>query len=207
MMKLKICGMKYQENSEEIASLQPDYLGFIFYKKSKRYFDGEIPDLPKSIKKVGVFVDENEEVVSEKIRKYQLDSIQLHGDETPEFCNQFYKKQVEVIKVFSVDNHFDFSRLNEYENVCDYFLFDTKGKQKGGTGIKFNWRILERNKSVKPYFLSGGIGLDDADSIKLNLKNGVLRNCMAIDVNSRFESKSGLKNKEELKKFKELIIN
>jgi len=206
-MRLKICGMKTQENSKEIASLNPDYLGFIFYKKSKRYFDGEIPDLPKSIKKVGVFVDENEEVISEKIRKYQLDSIQLHGDETPEYCKHFYRTKVKVIKVFSVDNHFDFSRLNEYENVCDYFLFDTKGKEKGGTGIKFNWEILKENKSVKPYFLSGGIGLDDADSIKLNLKNGVLRNCMAIDVNSRFESKSGLKNREELKKFKELIIN
>jgi len=202
MMKLKICGMKYLENIKEIASLQPDYLGFIFYKKSKRYFDGKIPEIDKSIKKVGVFVDEKEVVVRELIEKHQLDVIQLHGSETPAYCKQFYKNKVKVIKVFSMDNYFDFTQLRDYEDVCDYFLFDTKGKEKGGTGVQFNWEILKLNKSDKPYFLSGGIGLNDVELIEFNLYNGLLKNCIAIDVNSKFESKPGLKNKENLKIFR-----
>jgi phosphoribosylanthranilate isomerase len=188
-MKLKICGMKYPENILEVSQLLPDYLGFIFYEKSSRFFDGEIPEIPKSIKKVGVFVNARLMEINGKIKKYDLDLIQLHGNETPEFCRDLQKSKIKIIKVFSVDDDFDFEILNKYEDVCDYFLFDTKGKLHGGNGFTFNWQILDRYKSQKLLFLSGGIGIEEISKIKkLNLP------IFAIDVNSKFEIEPGLKN-------------
>ncbi|SFA87107.1 phosphoribosylanthranilate isomerase [Flavobacterium swingsii] len=196
-MKIKICGMKYPENILEVSQLLPDFLGFIFWKKSSRYFDGEIPKINKSIKKVGVFVDATLEEITFRIKKYDLDIIQLHGNENPEFCKKLKKSTIEIIKVFSVNDDFNFSELEPFENVCDYFLFDTKGKLPGGNGITFNWQILEKYKSQKPFFLSGGIGIEEIENIKeLNLP------IYAIDVNSKFEIEAGLKNIELLKSFK-----
>ena len=189
MTKIKICGMKYSENILEVSQLLPDYLGFIFYEKSSRFFDGEIPEISKSIKKVGVFVNATLEEIKSKIKKHDLNLIQLHGNETPEFCSNLKQESIEVIKVFSVDDDFDFQILETYENVCDYFLFDTKGKLHGGNGFTFNWQILEKYKSKKPLFLSGGIGIEEIAKIKiLNLP------IFAIDVNSKFELEPGLKN-------------
>ena len=185
---LKICGMKNPQNILEVSQLLPDYLGFIFYKKSSRYFEGTIPELPKSIKKVGVFVDENEENIIKKIKKYDLNLVQLHGNESSELCAKL-QKLVPVIKVFSVDDDFNFQELDKYETACDYFLFDTKGKLHGGNGVTFNWEILKKYKSNKPLFLSGGIGLEEIDKIKkLDLP------IFAIDINSKFEIEPGLKN-------------
>jgi phosphoribosylanthranilate isomerase len=194
-MKLKICGMKYPDNILEVGSLLPDYMGFIFWEKSARYFDGVIPDLPKSIKKVGVFVNENIAVIEEKIAKYDLQAIQLHGKESVEFCTELKNKidpSIEIFKVFSADENFDFSVLKAYEPVCDYFLFDTKGKLPGGNGTTFDWRILENYPSTKPFFLSGGIGIEELDSINEISKTNLP--IYAIDVNSRFEIEPGLKN-------------
>ena len=187
--RIKICGMKHTDNILEIGNLLPDYLGFIFYQKSARFFEGVIPQMDKSIKKVGVFVNETDEIVTEIIKKHTLDCIQLHGNESAEFCQNLQKQNVEIIKVFSIDDDFDFNELNEYENVCDYFLFDTKGKLHGGNGYTFNWKLLEKYKSSKPLFLSGGIGLDEIEEIK-KLKLPIF----AIDVNSKFETEPGLKN-------------
>jgi phosphoribosylanthranilate isomerase len=195
-MKLKICGMKYHENILEVSKLLPDYLGFIFYKKSSRYFDGEILVIPKSIKKVGVFVNASLEEINGKIKKYDLDLIQLHGNETPEFCQNLKNENIEIIKVFSVDDNFDFEILNQYEDACDYFLFDTKGKLHGGNGVTFNWQILEKYKSDKPLFLSGGIGIEEIEKlITLNLP------IYAIDINSKFEIEPGLKSTQLLQQF------
>ncbi|MCF6213504.1 MAG: phosphoribosylanthranilate isomerase [Flavobacteriaceae bacterium] len=205
-MKLKICGMKYPENILKVAALQPDYLGFIFYKKSKRHFDGTLPTLPKSIKKVGVFVDASNDYINDKIKRYNLQTIQLHGEESPEFCKQFYNKNTEVIKVFSVGNNFDFNILEKYEPVADYFLFDTKGAQKGGNGISFDWTLLDNYPSQKPYFLSGGIGLESVDDLKLFKKSPASKYGYALDINSRFEEASGQKNIEKLKAFKNTIL-
>ena len=181
--------MKYSENILEVSQLLPDYLGFIFYEKSSRFFDGEIPEISESVKKVGVFVNATLEEIKSKIKKYDLDLIQLHGNETPEFCSNLMQESLEIIKVFSVDDDFDFQILEAYENVCDYFLFDTKGKLHGGNGFTFNWQILEKYKSKKPLFLSGGIGIEEIAKIKtLNLP------IFAIDVNSKFEMEPGLKN-------------
>lgn len=181
--------MKYYENIQEVSQLLPDYLGFIFYDKSSRYFDGEIPELPKSIKKVGVFVNAPLEDILSKIEKHELDVIQLHGNETPEFCEKLQQVPIEIIKVFSVNDAFSFDVIKPFETVCNYFLFDTKGKLPGGNGTTFNWKILEKYNSTKPFFLSGGIGIEEIEKIKrLNLS------IHAIDVNSKFETEPGLKN-------------
>ena len=201
---LKICGMKH--NITEVAILQPDYLGFIFYENSPRFFDGEIPSLPLGIKKVGVFVDEKISKVIELSIKYSLDVIQLHGNESKEYVLDLqaylvlYNPNVLVWKVFGVDDNFDFKQLSIFENKVDKFLFDTKGKEKGGNGFTFNWDILKNYPSKKPFILSGGIGLEDIDALKELLKTDLP--IYAIDVNSKFEIEPGLKIIEDLKKFK-----
>ncbi len=225
-MKLKVCGMKYSGNIKEVAALQPDYLGFIFWEPSKRYFEGSIPEISSIIKKVGVFVNAPLEVVISEVDKHNLQAVQLHGDESPEYCKELEviflsfrepsrKKKidetppelnqksnsVEIIKVFSIRNGFDFKDLKPYEDVCDYFLFDTKGELPGGNGYKFDWRLLEKYPSKKPYFLSGGIGLDEKENVQSFLQGKASKYCYAIDVNSKFEIAPGLKNIEDLKEF------
>lgn len=214
-MKLKVCGMKYQDNIEQVAALQPDYLGFIFYDKSARHFDSEsLPELPKSIKKVGVFVDEEIAIVMEKINTHNLQAVQLHGKETPEYCEalrhsnlkQVQVNKLEIIKVFSIKETFNFEILKTYEAFCDYFLFDTKGKLPGGNGYTFNWNVLNNYPSTKPFFLSGGIGLNEVEKIKEFKQNTASKYCFAIDVNSRFELEPGLKNIKKLNEFRNKLI-
>lgn len=202
-MKLKVCGMKY--NTFEVAALQPNYLGFIFHEDSPRNFEETIPQLPESIKKVGVFVDKTVEFIVGQIEKHQLDAVQLHGHESPEICKLLKSANVEVIKVFSIKNEFDFSVLAPYENVCDYFLFDTKGKLPGGNGYTFDWSVLNNYPSTKPFFLSGGIGLDELKKIKKFKDNPASKYCYALDVNSKFEIEPGLKDIKKLKEFKNQI--
>jgi phosphoribosylanthranilate isomerase len=227
-VRLKVCGMKYQDNIEQVAALQPDYLGFIFYDKSARYFDSEnIPELPKSIKKVGVFVDEDIAIVMEKINTHNLQAVQLHGKETPEYCDVLKKRhaelvsashhenlkqvqidgKLEIIKVFSIKETFNFEVLKAYEPFCDYFLFDTKGELPGGNGYAFDWNVLNNYPSTKPFFLSGGIGLNEVEKIKEFKQNTASKYCFAIDVNSKFEMEPGLKNIELLKEFKSKLCH
>ena len=202
--------MKYQDNMTQVAELQPDYLGFIFYDGSSRFFDGQMPQLSKKISKVGVFVNASLQNIIEKIRKYDLQAVQLHGEESPVFCEKL-KKQchadqskevVKIIKVFSIKEEFNFDILRPYEAVCDYFLFDTKGKLPGGNGYTFNWKVLRDYPSTTPYFLSGGIGLNEMADVKSFLQKKESKYCHAIDINSRFEIEPGMKNIEELKEFK-----
>tara|TARA_B110000046_G_scaffold67527_1_gene75551 strand:- start:486 stop:1181 length:696 start_codon:yes stop_codon:yes gene_type:complete len=227
-MKIKVCGMKYIENIQDVAALQPDYLGFIFYEKSKRNFEGIIPELLNSIKKTGVFVNEYPEILISLVEEYRLDAIQLHGDESLEYVTELKRqlaerralfieenkhqrkkknkhfiaeKEVEIIKVFGIKDDFNFAVLKPYLDVVDFFLFDTKGKERGGNGVKFDWAILEKYPFEKPFFLSGGIGLQDMDEIQKIINSDLL--IYALDVNSKFESAPGKKNVKELKKFKE----
>ena len=205
-MKLKICGMKYPDNILEVGSLLPDYMGFIFWDKSARYFDGQLPNLPQSIKKTGVFVNASQEEIAAKVTQYNLQAVQLHGQESVEFCQELKNKlvkSIEIIKVFSVDEAFDFDQLQPFETVCDYFLFDTKGKLPGGNGTTFDWKVLENYPSKKPFFLSGGIGLNEIDLVNEILKTDLP--IYAIDVNSKFEIEAGLKNSELLNRFKQKI--
>ena len=215
-MKLKVCGMKL--NTLEVATLDPDYLGFIFWEPSKRYFKGTIPKLPASIKKVGVFVDAPLKEILKKVNTYDLQAVQLHGNESPEFCNDLKtinkdrskaieESNLEIIKVFSIKDDFDFSILTPYENVCDYFLFDTKGKLPGGNGFTFSWEVLKSYPSTKPYFLSGGIGLEEIEKIREFQQRPESKYCHAIDINSKFESEPGLKDVKKLKEFKVVLSN
>lgn len=199
-MKLKICGMKYSENIQEITEVLPDYLGFIFYEKSPRFFDGEIPELANTVQKVGVFVNAPISDILQKIKEYNLQVVQLHGNESPEICEILKIINIPVIKVFSIDDSFDFEAIQPYESVCDYFLFDTKGQNPGGNGTAFNWQILKNYPSKKPFFLSGGISLEEIGAIKkLNLP------IYAIDVNSKFETKPGVKNTQLLKQLQHAL--
>lgn len=193
--------MKFPENIAEIAALQPDYLGFIFYDKSPRNFEKEIPELDQSILKVGVFVNATFEEIQEKVTRYGLDLVQLHGDESPDFCSKIEAILVKVIKSFSIDNQFNFNTLEKYKNTCSYFLFDAKGKQYGGNGEVFDWRLLKEYRSNKPYFLSGGIGPKSEVELKTFFQKDYAKKCLAIDLNSRFEIEPGFKNPEIVKTF------
>ena len=205
--KLKVCGMN--KNTAAVAALKPDYLGFIFWEPSKRYFEGSMPSIPHNIKKVGVFVDATIIEIKTLVKQFGLLLVQLHGKESPAFCDELKKKipQIKVIKVFSIKDDFDFTELKHFEDVCDFYLFDTKGKLPGGNGYTFNWSILKEYPSTKPYFLSGGIGINEIEEIKTFLKQPESQYCHAIDVNSKFEIEPGQKNIKELRKFKKLLTD
>jgi len=210
-MKLKVCGMKYIENIQEVAALRPDYLGFIFYEKSKRNFFGIIPELPESIKKTGVFVNSTVNEVLSKIIQYDLKAVQLHGDETVDFVKELRQaalisdsqNDIEIIKVFGIMGSFNFEILTPYIQVVDYFLFDTKGKERGGNGITFDWKVLSDYPFSKPFFLSGGIGLEQLKEIEKIRKTNLP--LYAVDVNSKFELEAGLKSVENIQRFKNEI--
>ncbi|MGB3606371.1 phosphoribosylanthranilate isomerase [Psychroserpens sp.] len=201
-MRIKICGMKDENNILDVAKLNPEFMGFIFYKNSPRYFNGNIPELPEHIKKIGVFVDATFDYIKGIVSKHNLQGAQLHGNESPKLCKQLQDLNCAVIKVFSIKDTFDFKSLEPYEDVCDYYLFDTKGKQPGGNGYTFNWDILKKYPSSKPFFLSGGIGLNEIEKLKDFKNTEASKYCHVIDVNSKFEIEAGLKNKIDLKKFK-----
>jgi len=203
--------MKYDTNIQELGALLPDYMGFIFYEKSSRFVGNElseiiINELPTSIKKVGVFVNATLEYVLSNVEKYNLDFVQLHGNESVEYCKNIKQKGIQIIKAFQVSDGFDFSQLEVYKKYISYFLFDTKSESYGGSGKKFNWGILQDYDNEVPIFLSGGISLEDASEIKNNpiLKN---INIECIDINSRFETAPAKKNIPLISEFKKQLQN
>ncbi|UJH91132.1 phosphoribosylanthranilate isomerase [Antarcticibacterium sp. 1MA-6-2] len=210
-MKIKVCGMMVSENIEAVAALQPDYLGFIFYPSSPRNFEKEIPLIASEIKKTGVFVDASVDFVVEKVNKYKFKAVQLHGEESPAYCAsiRYALPETEIIKVFSVRDEFEFDILKNYEASVDFFLFDTKGKNKGGNGYAFDWEILQNYPSKTPFFLSGGIGPEDLFKIK-NFqqhleKSGKADLLYAVDLNSKFETEPGYKDVEQLNEFRKIL--
>ena len=202
-MRLKVCGMRELENISALSELDPNYIGFIFWSESSRFVDKKTPPLDKKIIKTGVFVDATFDYILTKIKDHQLDAVQLHGQESCSYCKVIKNYGLKVIKSFSIKNTFDFNTLEDYENSCDYYLFDTKGKLPGGNGFTFDWKILNEYPSQKPFFLSGGIGVDNLNEIKKLVKTKLPIH--AIDVNSKFETAPGNKNIELLKKFKNEI--
>ena len=200
-MKIKVCGITVFEQLQQLASLKIDYAGFIFHPASPRYvlnsLKAEEVAAVKNIKKVGVFVNSTYDEILLHIKSFDLQLVQLHGEESPELCAAL-QKQVPVIKVFRVTGNEDANMLvKPYEYCTDYFLFDTLATDYGGTGKKFNWSFFEKNNIDKPYFLSGGIGLNDLEAVKeLYQKNPFY----AIDVNSKFETSPGNKNMNDIKK-------
>lgn len=205
-MKLKVCGMRARQNIIDLLVLEPDYMGFIFYEQSPRNASNILNmellrSFPACTKKVGVFVNEEINKVAETVMKFELDVVQLHGDETVEYVLKLKEKGLSIIKAFSIDKKFDFDQVPYYEPYVDYFLFDTKGEVRGGTGKKFDWGLLKNYNRNVPYFLSGGIDL--ANLTDLEVLSG--KNLHAIDVNSKFETQAGLKNIEKLKRLKSEI--
>jgi len=197
-LKIKVCGMREPENIKDLISLQPDFIGFIFYDKSKRFVGEKIPDVNYGVvRKTGVFVNQNLPIVLRTAALNKLDTIQLHGQESPEYCEAVQNEGFEVIKAFSVDKDFDFRICNLYETSADLFLFDTKGLLPGGNGETFDWNILSNYNLNIPFLLSGGIGLDQLES----LKNFYHPQLYGVDVNSGFETKPAYKNIDNLKTF------
>ena len=190
--------MKYSQNITEIENLFPDLMGFIFYEKSKRFFNLPEINLNNKVKRVGVFVNENIQEIKNKIKKYKLDYVQLHGEENVNFCHSL-KPFVKIIKVFKIDYNFNFKKTEEFEEVCDYFLFDTKSQLHGGSGKKFDWDLLKNYNCKKDFFLSGGIDIGDIEEIKKIVNSYPIA---GIDVNSKFE----LDNLEKDKKKINLLI-
>ena len=204
-MNIKVCGITQFKQLQQLEALNIDYAGLIFYKDSPRYIGEkitgkQIKDADFDIKKVGVFVDPGYSELLDAIDEYGLDIVQLHGNETPELCEEL-SAEVEVIKAFRIpDKSIDIDEMvADYDAVCDYYLFDTAGIKEsfGGTGQQFDWGILKKAKIEKPFFLSGGIGVDDAAKVKAFTHPDFF----AVDVNSRFELSPGLKDMAAILKF------
>jgi len=191
--------MKFTQNRHEVEKLNVDFLGFIFYARSKRYV-GETPEpglFNTEKPKVGVFVDENAFEILALAKNLGFKWVQLHGKENPKTCQLLKRQGLKIIKAFSVDENFHFETTLQYEKVANYFLFDTKTEKHGGSGQKFNWTILDKYNGHIPFFLSGGIGPEDVINI-LEINHPKFT---GVDVNSGFEDEPGLKNMEKLEEF------
>jgi phosphoribosylanthranilate isomerase len=196
MIKVKICGMKDAENIRAVAGLHPHYMGFIFYKNSPRYVGDDFQlDESDVTESVGVFVNEAKGEILKRLNSINSNIAQLHGNETPMQCDDLKSRGITVIKVFSIDDDFDFKTVEPYEEVSDYFLFDTKGKLYGGNARAFNWDKLKEYDQSIPFFLSGGLNPENVKQIHV-LDN---MNIHAIDLNSGVEDSPGIKNIEKIK--------
>lgn len=206
-MLVKVCGMREPENIEKVAQLGVDMMGFIFYPKSPRFASQSVARTAadKNVCRVGVFVNESVELISDKIQLFDLNAVQLHGNESRELCEQLHEQNrlLKVIKAISVSTAGDIQKYKEYVGAVDYFLFDTKCKTVGGSGQQFDWQVLENYDGDVPFILSGGIGPEDVERIR----NFHHPKCIGIDLNSKFEMEPGLKDVEMLKTFLENIEN
>ncbi len=205
-MKLKVCGLTKMDQIQELITLNVDFLGFIFYEKSPRFVLNhlsleEISEINHQ-GKVGVFVNETVEKITEISEKSNLNFIQLHGDEDEEFIlslSQRLSKDVKIIKVFRVGETFNF-QFSIFNSLVDYLLFDTDSKAFGGTGKTFDWQILNEIEIPIPYFLSGGISLENIHQLST-----INHQPLALDINSKFETEPGIKDLEKIKTFKSLL--
>lgn len=211
-MKIKVCGLREPENILAIAQLPIDFIGFILYPGSPRFVGKK--GLPQWLEKneeelegiarVGVFVNAEVDQILNAVHDFRLDYVQLHGDESPEYCRELQTywtissmRSAQIIKAFRVDENFNFSNTQAYERLCAYFLFDTKAQAYGGTGKRFDWSILEKYMGMTPYLLSGGIDETMAAEIRqLNFKQ-----MEGIDINSRFETEPGKKDVDKIDQF------
>jgi phosphoribosylanthranilate isomerase len=206
MIRVKVCGMTDPLNVREIVQVKPDFLGFIFFPGSPRYV-GEEPEkklfsnLPSGIMSAGVFLNDDSKKILDISSRYGLDVVQLHGNESPETCLQLKSEGLVVIKAFNIDTAFSFDTIAKYNKASDFFLFDTKSREGGGSGRKFDWGKLEEYVADKPFFLSGGIGPEDAGLINSVINRGLF----AVDINSRFEISPGIKDSVLVKEFIEEV--
>jgi phosphoribosylanthranilate isomerase len=201
-LKIKVCGMRDRGNVLQLAKLEPDLVGFIFYPSSPRFI-GDVPaqgmfDLfPSGISRTGVFVDADINFIKARITSFGLQVVQLHGYESPEICKQLIVAGVKVIKTFRISEKPDFSKMMEYVSCTSWFLFDTATNIPGGSGKSFDWKLLDPYDLGHPFFLSGGIGPGDAERI-LSIRNPAL---FGVDINSKFEIEAGVKDVEKVRIF------
>jgi phosphoribosylanthranilate isomerase len=201
-MLIKVCGMRQPDNIRALQSLPVHFMGLIFHEKSPRNVTKKIP-VPllnkEMIPRIGVFVDKPIDFIAQKISDYRLAGVQLHGKETPQFCEKLRNKfpEIYVFKAFSVDKEFDFSVTKPYENIANFLIFDTKGENAGGNGVSFDWTLLKKYEGSVPFFLSGGIREADAAPI-LYLAFPYL---VGVDINSRFETEPAFKDMEKINNF------
>ncbi|WP_113924494.1 phosphoribosylanthranilate isomerase [Cognataquiflexum aquatile] len=206
-MKLKVCGMRESANVKNLlGQVQPDWMGLIFYPASPRFVDDIQADWIRDteIRKVGVFVDASLSDIADKVQKFGLSTVQLHGDESAEEVNKIKEKTgLEVFKVFSIDQKINWNKLEEYLPHVDYFLFDTFTNAYGGSGKTFNWEILLDYPFDKPFLLSGGLTIGHVEAIK-DLKSKVPQ-LEGLDINSKFEIEPGLKDIDLVSEFKKSL--
>ncbi len=206
-MNIKVCGITQLKQLQQVDGLNIDFAGLIFHKESPRYVVGkiskeELQSTDFDVKKVGVFVNADYKEIMEMVDDYGLDVVQLHGEESPELCEKL-SDDVEVIKAFSIGSETTSidEMVADYDEVCDFYLFDTASKdgKVGGTGEKFDWKLISKSKIEKPFFLSGGISVEDVAKIK-SFKHP---DYFGIDVNSRFEKSPGVKDMALLLRLKQ----
>lgn len=205
MMRVKVCGMMQPEQVAELENIGATFAGFIFYPKSPRYIFKQMSILQlkkiKNINKVGVFVNATVEEVLHMVDDCGLHMVQLHGDESPRYCERI-ADYISVVKAFRLsDNDSIDWMIRPYMDVCDMFMFDTMGAGYGGTGKKFDWNQLKNVTVGKPFFLSGGIQPDDVNSLKAFEKDPVSKALFAVDINSKFEISPGVKDMNKIKTF------
>ena len=202
-MIIKVCGMRDAENIRAVEALGIDLMGFIFWPDSSRYAGEKPPYLPGNCRRVGVFVDASVQDILAAVQDFWLDFLQLHGHETPETIAALKERApgIRIIKSLSIKDPEDLAQTAAYEDVCDAFLFDTKGRLPGGNGRQFDWNVLRQYRGRLPFLLSGGIGPEDAQRIR----DFDVPGCLGIDLNSRFETAPGLKDVAALKTFIETL--
>lgn len=198
-MLVKVCGITTAEQAAEISKLV-DYVGFIFYSKSTRYTSQSFPSM--RARKTGVFVNSPIQEVIRTAQLEKLDAVQLHGNESPEYCAAL-EKQVTIIKAFGIDSETDFLSFAPYESVVDYFLFDTKTSAHGGSGLSFDWSLLDNYSLQTPFLLSGGLKPELLQEIQ-QIHHPKL---IGIDLNSGFELAPGIKDTVLLKSFIDALRN
>lgn len=199
-MIIKVCGLNHVKNCLAIDKLKPDLVGMIFYKKSPRYIGETV--LPKTkTKKVGVFVNSSLGEILAAVEKHNLSYVQLHGNEPIVLAKALQENDVKIIKYFGIDNTIDNLKMAEWKRYSTYFVFDTKSKQYGGLGAKFNWDLLNDYQLNTPFLLAGGITLKDVASIK-KINHPAF---VGVDINSKFELEPGIKNIEQIKLFIDAI--
>ena len=205
-MIVKVCGMREADNIRDVDENDGvSWIGFIFFNGSSRYVDSRPDFLPVKSKRVGVFVNETYSNIVKKVKEYCLDFVQLHGDETPAYCSELRESLPSdtcLIKTIHIENEDDIKVTVGYESIVDYFLFETKSSLYGGSGMKFNWSVLNKYIGKTPFLLTGGIGPEDSESVR-GFRHPLF---YGVDLNSRFETKPALKNVELIKEFVKKVM-
>lgn len=200
-MLIKICGNTTPDNLSQVETLRPDLVGLIFYPQSLRFVGDTLKDYPFKVSPVGVFVNESPERIRSIAKDYELQHIQLHGDESPEECFVLKKDGFKIYKAFGIETTSDLEKVARYNGTCDYYLFDTKNPDHGGSGRSFDWQILKSYKGETPFFLSGGIGPENIEEALLFSHPQFI----GLDLNSKLEIKPGIKDIERTKQTIETI--